>query len=113
MGEKDSWASDVKTGLHQGSVLSPLLLVVAMEITTQELWEGLSWKLLFADDRILVAESADGLHDKIIKLKHRMERRCFKMNKRKAKEQQHCYRCPVYTAVSTEYLTNNQIILDT
>ena len=35
--EGDSKAFNVKEGLHQGSVLSPLLFVVVMEIITREL----------------------------------------------------------------------------
>ena len=35
--EGDSMAFNVKEGLHQGSVLSPLLFVVVMEIITREL----------------------------------------------------------------------------
>jgi len=35
MGERDSRAFDVKAGLHQASVLSPLLFVVVIEVITK------------------------------------------------------------------------------
>ena len=41
----------------------------------KELWEGLLWELLYADDLILVAESEESLHGKIVKWKHSMERK--------------------------------------
>ena len=44
--EGDSKAFDVKVGLHQGSVLSPLLFVTVTEIITTGLRAGLSLKLL-------------------------------------------------------------------
>ena len=38
--EGDSKAFSVKVGLHQGSVLSPLLFVIVMEVITKELrWD--------------------------------------------------------------------------
>ena len=38
---------DVKAGLrHQGSVLSPLLFVMVMEVITKELLVGLSWDFI-------------------------------------------------------------------
>ena len=37
---------EVKVGVHQGSVLSPLLFVAVMEVVTQEIKEGLPWELL-------------------------------------------------------------------
>ena len=40
----------VKVGVHQGSVLSPLLLVVVMEALSLE-FRGLPMELLYADGR--------------------------------------------------------------
>ena len=44
--EGDSKAYNVKVGLHQGSVLSPLLFVIVMEMISRELRTGLPPKLL-------------------------------------------------------------------
>jgi len=59
--EGDSKAFNVKEGLHQGSVLSPLLFMIAMEIVTRELRAGLPLELLYADNLILMAESDKSL----------------------------------------------------
>ena len=44
-------------GLHQGSVLSPLLFVIVIEMISRELRAGLPLELLHIDDLILVADS--------------------------------------------------------
>ena len=46
----------MKVGLHQGSVLSPLLFVIVMEMIFRELRAGLPLELLYADDLILMAD---------------------------------------------------------
>jgi len=57
--EGDSKAFNVKVGLHQASVLSPVLFVIVMEIITRELRAGWRLELLYADDLILMAESVN------------------------------------------------------
>ena len=47
----------VKVGVHQGSVLSPLLFIIVMQALSNNFKAGLPWELLYADDLILVAES--------------------------------------------------------
>ena len=64
--EGDSKAFNVKVGLHQGSVLSPLLYVIVMEMISRVLRAGLPLELLYADDLILMAESEKSLCDKIV-----------------------------------------------
>ena len=49
---EDSKALNVKVGLHQGSVLSPLLFVIVMEMISRELQAGLPLELLYAHDLI-------------------------------------------------------------
>jgi len=48
---------EVKVGMHQGSVLSPLLFVVVMEAISREFRVALPWELLYADDFVLIAET--------------------------------------------------------
>ena len=53
---------EMKVGVHQGSVLSPLLFVAVMEVVTRGgVKEGLPWELLYADDLVLVAQSKEEL----------------------------------------------------
>ena len=48
---------NVTVGVHQGSVLSPLLFIIVMEALSQEFRTGCPWELLYADDLGIVAES--------------------------------------------------------
>ena len=56
-----------------------------MEMTSRELRAGLPLELLYADDLILMAESEESLHDKIVKWKSGLEAKCLKMNTGKTK----------------------------
>jgi hypothetical protein len=42
----DSENFTVKVGLHQVSVLSPLLFIIVMDVITKEIHEGLPWEIL-------------------------------------------------------------------
>jgi len=48
-------AVDVKLGLYQGSVLSPLLFMTVMKVITNKLWVGLLLEVLYADDSYLMS----------------------------------------------------------
>jgi len=67
----------VKVALHQGSVLSPLLIVIVMEMISRELRAGLLLELLYADDLILMAESEESLREKVVQWKLGLKARCF------------------------------------
>ena len=43
----------VKVGLHQGSVLSPLLFSIVMGVVSSEARSGLPSELMYADDVVL------------------------------------------------------------
>ena len=81
----DSESFEVKVGLHQGSVLSPLLFVIVMEVVTREVREGLPWELLYAHDVVLMAKSEAELKEKILKWKAHMEAKGLKVNAGKSK----------------------------
>ena len=46
---------EVKVGLHQGSVLSPLLFAAVMDVVSSEARCGLPSELLYADDIVIMA----------------------------------------------------------
>ena len=88
--EEDIKAFNVKVGLHQGSVLSPLLFVIVMEMISRELRVGLPLELLCADDLILMAECEESLCDKIVKWKSGLGPKDLKMNTGKTKVMFNC-----------------------
>lgn len=81
----DSEGFEVKVGLHQGSVLSPLLLLIVMEAVTSDVRGGLLWELLYADDLVLMAESMEELLEKLRKWKEAMESKGLRVNVSKTK----------------------------
>ena len=48
---------DVKSGVHQGLVLSPLPFNTVMEALSREFETSCSWEPLYADDLVLIAET--------------------------------------------------------
>ena len=56
---------EVKVGVHQGSMLSPLLFTIVLEALSKAYRSGLPWEVLYADDLALIAESEGDLIKKI------------------------------------------------
>ena len=50
---------EVKVGVHQGSVLSPLLFIIKLEPLSREFRCGVPWVDLYADDLVIIAESLE------------------------------------------------------
>ena len=52
-------------GVHQGSVLSPLLFIIVLEALSREFRTGYPWELLYADDLMISSESMEELLVKV------------------------------------------------
>ena len=50
---------EVKVGVHQGSVLTPLLFIIVLEPLSREFRAGVPWEDLYADDRVIIADSLE------------------------------------------------------
>ncbi|GAB1611238.1 uncharacterized protein LOC115210534, partial [Argonauta hians] len=50
---------NVNVGVHQGSVLSPLLFIVVLQSIAEGFKTGPPWELLYADHLVLLANSID------------------------------------------------------
>ena len=57
VGEGFSNEFEVKIGVHQGSVLSPLLFIIVLEALSREFRAGVPWEDLYADDLVIIADS--------------------------------------------------------
>jgi len=57
VGDGYSEEFEVKVGVHQGSVLSPLLFIIVLEALSREFRSGVPWEDLYADDLVIIAES--------------------------------------------------------
>ena len=51
----------VRVGVHQGSVLSPLIFAIVVDVVTEYAREGLLNEILYADDLVLMSESLEDL----------------------------------------------------
>ena len=76
---------EVKVGVHQGSVLSPLLFITVMQAVTKHVSTGLPWELLYADDLVLMAYSEEELRGKLVAWKTAMEEKGLRVNVGKTK----------------------------
>ena len=76
---------EVKVGVHQGSVLSPLLFTIVLEALSWDIRVGCPWELLYADDLVLMAESMEELVEKFQRWKDTMESKGLRVNIGKTK----------------------------
>jgi hypothetical protein len=75
----------VKVGVHQGSVLSPLLFIIVLEALSREFRTGCPWELLYADDLVIIAETMELLLEKLKMWKSGMEAKGLRVNLSKTK----------------------------
>jgi hypothetical protein len=85
IGGGESQSFEVKVGVHQGSVLSPLLFTLVLEALSVKFREGLPWELLYADDLALIADTEEQLMEKIKVWKAGMEGKGLRVNMSKTK----------------------------
>ena len=75
----------VQVGVHQGSVLSPLLFAIAVDVISENPREGLMNEILYADDLVLGSEGMKNLKEKFFKWKEAFESKGLKVNLKKTK----------------------------
>ena len=70
----------VGVGVHQGSVLSPLLFTIVLEGLSREFRTCCPWELLYADDLMISAVSMEELLVKLKTWKTEMKKKCLRVN---------------------------------
>ena len=75
----------MNVGVHQGSVLSPLLFIIVMEAVTHSVREGLPWEMLYADDLVLVGKCEEEVKEKLRKWNECLKDKGLKINEEKTK----------------------------
>ena len=75
----------MNVGVHQGSVLSPLLFIIVMEAVTHSVREGLLLEMLYADDLVLVGKCEEELKEKLRKWNECLKDKGLKINEEKTK----------------------------
>ena len=69
--------------VHQGSVLSSLLFILALEALSRKFCTGVPWKLLYADDLLLIAYTQEECISKLKASKAGMESKGLRVNIKK------------------------------
>ena len=76
---------EVKVGVHQGSVLSPLLFIIVLEALSREFRAGVPWEDLYADDLVIIADSLEECVRRLLIWKEAMEKKGLRVNAGKTK----------------------------
>ena len=85
LGSKLSSDFNVRVGVHQGSVLSPLLFAIVMEALSREFRISCPWELLYADDLVISADTIDNLIERFQLWKDSLASKGLKVNMKKTK----------------------------
>ena len=81
---EDSREFEVRVGIHQGSVLSPFIFAVVMDVVTEEVAkEGRA--LMYADDLVLICETKEEARQRFVAWRNALESKGLKVNISKTK----------------------------
>lgn len=81
--ELSNWFG-VNVGVHQGSVLSPLLFAIVLDALTEDLEKNMR-EVLYADDLVIIGDDWEDVKTKYEKWKYALESRGLKINVDKTK----------------------------
>ncbi|GKB83271.1 ataxia telangiectasia mutated family protein [Tanacetum coccineum] len=73
----------VEVGLHQGSAISPYLFTLILDELSWGIQESIPWCMIFANDIVLIAESAEGLNNIIEKWREALEDNGLRVSREK------------------------------
>ena len=85
VGSAFSEVFEVKVGVYQGSVLSPLLFAIVVDIMKENARRGMFKELLYADDLVLIRKIIEDLMELFWNWKYALESKGFEVNTRKTK----------------------------
>ena len=85
VGKGFSKGFEVKVGVHQGFVLSPLRFIIVLEALSLEFRAGVPWEDLYADDLVIIADSLEECVRRPLLWKEAMEKKGLRVNAGKTK----------------------------
>ena len=75
----------VRVGVHQGSVISPLIFAIVLDAVTEQARKGLLNEILYADDLVLMSKNLEDLRERFQRWRDALESKGMKVNIRKTK----------------------------
>ena len=69
---------DVKVGVHQASILSPLLLALVMDEVSKDIREGVVKEMVYADDIVLVGGNLEEVESRYTQWKKALQEKGIK-----------------------------------
>ena len=85
VGSEYSEEFEVGVGVHQGSVLSPLLFIIVLEALSRDFRVGVPWELFFANDLVIIATSLEQCVERVKVWKEGLESKGLHVNMTKTK----------------------------
>jgi hypothetical protein len=82
---RDTNNFSINIGMHQRSTLSPYLFALVMDEVTRDMYDGISWCMLFAHNVVLVDESRIGVNEKLKLWRQTLKAKDFKLSRSKIK----------------------------
>ena len=76
---------EVKVGVHQGSMLPPLVFAIMVDVVTESVRNSLSSEMSYTDDLVLTSKTMEGLREKFWKWKLAFQSKGLKVNLGKTK----------------------------
>ena len=64
---------NIGVGVHQGSILSPLLFIVVMDEVTKEVRNEVMWELVYAGDLVQTAKSEHDVLERFVRWRKKLE----------------------------------------
>ena len=78
----------LKAGVHQKSVLTPILFIMVVDVLTEDVRDGSLMELLDTGGLVLCEESLNEVMEKYRRWKNEVEGKCLRMNQDKTKGMQ-------------------------
>ena len=75
----------VTVGVHQGSVLLPMIFAIVVDAVSEDAREGLLNEILYADDLVLMSENLEDLRERFQRWRDALESKGLRINIRKTK----------------------------
>ena len=73
----------MKVGLHQGSALSPSLIIIIMDVLAEEARNTPPWAMLFADDLVLMSETVEEVKEALERWRAVIENKGLRISRSK------------------------------